>query len=276
VASRYSVIRYVPNPISEESINVGVAVFGGGPPIFRFVADWNRARRFSGEATEFIERFARQISDRQIGIFEDSGIWDEEQLRKVLGHWHNSIQFTAPRASLKEPEELIEEVSTTFLRGAAPRESHRHTRLQTRVKNLFNKMKVLAKEKREIHKHRVVPDFLIDQSTGLFADFALKRNVFYVMQTVDYQSAAPSGMAKFYETGAKALVLSEAKQKLGKDTMRYVIYSAHSEDRSSIRKYLKLLENHADKLIDYNSSKDIAAFGSMINKAAGRADLIHG
>ena len=81
-------------------------------------------------------------------------------------------------------------------------------------------------------------------------------------------------MAKFYETGAKALVLTEAREKLGRGTKRYVVYSAHSEDRSAIGKYLALLDAHADQLFNYESRKDLAAFGSVISRAAGRADLI--
>jgi len=136
-------------------------------------------------------------------------------------------------------------------------------------------MKVLAREPRDIGKHRVVTDYAIDQRTGLFAEFALKNSAVHVMETVDYRSAAPSGLAKFYETGAKSLVLMEARQKLGRNTKGYVVYSSHPEDRSTIRKYLALLEAHADQLFNYDSKRDLAAFGSLVSKAAGRADLIH-
>jgi hypothetical protein len=273
MASYYSIIRYVPNPISEECVNIGVAVFGGGAPLFRFITDWSRPRRFGGESVEFLERFAQQVSSTQLGIFSDSGTWDERRLQGILGRWHNSIQFTLPRASLREPSILLEEIVALFLRGGTRREAIRRPRLYSDVKKLFRRMKVLAKTPEEVEKHRVVTDYLIDKRTGLVAEFALKNTSVHVMETVDYRIAMPTGVAKFYETGAKALVLSEAKQRFGRGTKRYVIYSAHAEDRSVIRKYLALLEDHADKIFDYQSKNDRATFGSIINRAAGRADL---
>lgn len=274
MASYYSVIRYFPNPISEECVNVGVAVFGNGAPRFRFISDWNRAQQFGGESTEFLQRFAEQVTSQQLGIFSDSGAWDEERLRSILSKWHNSIQFTPPRGSLQQPEALLQEVAGAFLRDSKRREQIRRTRLNTQVKNLFKRMKVLAKTPESAQRHLVVTDYQIDRRTGLFAEFALKNTVFHVMETVDYRTPTAAGMAKFYETGAKALVLAEAREKLGRGTKRYVVYSAHTEDRTAIRKYIALLATHADQLFNYESRRDLAAFGSLIYKAAGREDLI--
>jgi len=132
-------------------------------------------------------------------------------------------------------------------------------------------MKVLAKDPKEVRKHRIVTDYPIDARTGLFAEFAVKNGVFHIMETVDYRSAMAAATVKFYETGAKALVLSEAKDKLGSGTKRYVIYSARPEDKSTIKKNLALLDNHADHVLNYESSKDLATFGSLVKKAT-RAD----
>lgn len=273
--SYYSIIRYVPDPISEECMNVGVAVFGRGNPHVRFISDWSRARRFGGESTEFLERFAKQVSGKQLGIFADSGAWDETRLRDVLGKWHNSIQFTPPRASIKEPAALLEDISGAFLRDITPtRSAQGRTRLHSEVKGLFRKMKLLAKVPEDIENHRVVTDYLIDQRTGLFAEFALKNSALHVMETVDYRGADRTAMAKFYETGAKALVLREAKDKLKRGTKGYVVYSAHSEDRSGIRQYLALLDDYADHVYNFNSSRDLAAFGSLVKKALGQGELV--
>jgi len=273
--SYYSIIRYVPDPISEECINVGVAVFGGPTPLVRFISDWTRARRFGGENTEFLERFAKQVSGKQLGIFADSGTWDEAGLRAVLGRWHNSIQFTPPRASLKEPAALLEDISGAFLRDITPPTSVLgRTRLHSEVRGLFRKMKLLAKGPKDIERHRVVTDYPIDQRTGLYAEFALRNSALHVMETVDYRGATRTAMAKFYETGAKALVLRQAKDKLKRGTKGYVVYSAHSEDRSGIRQYLALLDEHADHVYNFNSRRDQAAFGSLVKKASGQIDLV--
>ena len=41
MTSFYSVVRYVPDPIAEEAINIGVVAFKEGKLRFRFVEDWS-------------------------------------------------------------------------------------------------------------------------------------------------------------------------------------------------------------------------------------------
>jgi hypothetical protein len=276
MASHFTIIRYLPDPISEEAINVGVAVFGEEKPRFRFISDWTRARQFGGESTEFLERFARQLTNPQQSIFAEAGALDEEHLRQVLGKWHNSVQFTAPRASLRDQSTLLDEVAASFLRDGTKRElAPRGSRLNTEVRGLFRKMKVLATTPSEVKKHRVVTDFQINKKTGLYAEFVAKNGAYHVIETIDYRSAVPTAKAKFYETGAKALVLSEAKAKLGKGTKTYVVYSARSGDRSALRENLALLEQHTDNIYNFESKKDTASFGSSIKRITGGADLTH-
>jgi hypothetical protein len=275
--SYYSIIKYLPDPISEEAMNIGVAVFGGGvTPRFRFISDWTRARQFGGESTEFLEKLSRQLSSRQLGIFEDSGQWNEDQLRRVLGKWHNSVQFTSPRASLRDAPALLDDIAGSFLREAQRKEIFaRGSRLTSEVRGMFRRMKVLGKTAKDVERHRVVTDFKIDKKTGLYAEFAVKNGAYHVIETIDYRSSARAAKAKFYETGAKALVLSEAKEKLGRGTKTYVVYSARQADRAELRAYLALLDQHTDAIFNFENKRDAAAFGSSIKKITGGADLAH-
>jgi hypothetical protein len=116
----YSVIRYVPNPIAEERVNIGIVVLADQAPMFRFVQNWRRAYALGGTSVAFLKEFAREAQDRNIGLFPGSTTWDEETLKRVLARWHNSIQFSQPRASLKPADALLEELSELYLRNSPP------------------------------------------------------------------------------------------------------------------------------------------------------------
>jgi hypothetical protein len=119
--SFYCIVRYVPDPIADERINVGVVVFGDGALKTRFIRRWTRVRGFGGEETDFIRDFARDVAKAQHELFgAESRPWTEETLKHVSSRWTNSIQLSEPRASLKDPESLLREVSATFLRDTTP------------------------------------------------------------------------------------------------------------------------------------------------------------
>ncbi len=120
MSSFYSVIRYVPDPIANESINIGVVVFGEGKPTFRFLKRWNRAHYFGKETTGFLREFADSMSSGQIDMFDKEDLTNEDVLKSVLGRWRNSVQFTSPRGSLRSPDQLLGEVVKIYLREAIP------------------------------------------------------------------------------------------------------------------------------------------------------------
>jgi hypothetical protein len=124
--SHYSVIRYVPNPIADERINVGVVVFGEGRLLTRFISRWTRIKGFGGEEIGFLREFAREIALAQRNLVGLPQPWSEQTLARVSTRWRNSIQISEPRASLKDPDALLSEVADAFLRDVGPR--HRRAR----------------------------------------------------------------------------------------------------------------------------------------------------
>ncbi len=116
MSSYYSVVRYVPDPVADERINVGVVVFGNGTFLSRFLVKWQRVRNFGGEDISFLHDFSREVEDRQTNLLPSAPVWDEEMLAKIAGRWKNSIQLSEPRSSLQSPEVLLREVSERYLR----------------------------------------------------------------------------------------------------------------------------------------------------------------
>jgi hypothetical protein len=128
--SQYSVVRYVPDPIADERINVGVVVFGEGMLRTKFIRRWSRLRGFGGgEDTGFLRDFVRDIEHAQKTLLDGaSQPWTAETLKRVSARWKNSIQLSEPRASLDSPDDLLRDAARTFLRDEQPRQRGRDRR----------------------------------------------------------------------------------------------------------------------------------------------------
>lgn len=117
--AHYSIIRYVPDPIADERINVGVVVLGDDGAQVRFLQRWERVREFAEGDVKFLKAFARDMQDRQLMLGEMHQAWTLEQLKTYAAEWRHSIQFSEPHASLKPAAELMEEVARRFLVDSA-------------------------------------------------------------------------------------------------------------------------------------------------------------
>jgi hypothetical protein len=63
MASRYSVIHYVPNLIADERINIGVIAFNNNVVRIRFVKNSQRVRHFGMEEIDFLKDFAHRMEN---------------------------------------------------------------------------------------------------------------------------------------------------------------------------------------------------------------------
>src|SRR5438093_11145067 len=116
--SHYSIIRYVPDPIADERINVGVIVVGDRDVRMRFLTNWHRVKDFSSANIKFVRDFASSLQARHRLMPADDH-WDLEELTRLSHEWANSIQFSEPRASLKSAPDLFDEVVARYLRDEA-------------------------------------------------------------------------------------------------------------------------------------------------------------
>lgn len=121
MASNYSVIQYVPNPIADERINIGVLVFDEKIVKVHFLRSWERVKCFGREDIMFLRDFAYRMgkASKKGLLFPNddpnNGQSRVDRLRKVSRGWINSIQFTEPRGSLENVDSLFEDAIRTYL-----------------------------------------------------------------------------------------------------------------------------------------------------------------
>lgn len=104
--SRYSIVRYVPDPLREERVNVGVALVAedGSFARCRFLHNWSRVRGFGAEDISFLKEFAADLERemaRTADLFEPRG-FEADCLGAYAANWANSIQLSEPRASVAD------------------------------------------------------------------------------------------------------------------------------------------------------------------------------
>ncbi|CAH2572119.1 hypothetical protein PRNO82_01518 [Planktothrix rubescens] len=120
MVSRYSIIQYVPNPITDERINIGVVAFTDHDVRVQFLVNWERVHNFGMENIDFLKDFAERMKETASRglVFpgdEESEIPKHERLTKIARGWMNSIQFTEPRPSLANVDKLLKDIVEDFL-----------------------------------------------------------------------------------------------------------------------------------------------------------------
>ena len=137
MASKYCVVRYVPNPLTDERINVGVIAFDERKVLTRFLDRWNRVRHFADQDIEFLRHFADEITtatadQRQLGFGSTPTTLPGTLVETIASRWINSVQLSEPRASLASVEQTLDEVAAVFLSEGAERarafRDHRYAR----------------------------------------------------------------------------------------------------------------------------------------------------
>jgi Protein of unknown function (DUF3037) len=116
--SKFIIFQYVPNPLADERINIGLIAFNDKVVKPKFLHNWERVQKFNLGDINFLKDFAAQASQQLPEILASQGsnkvsIYD--QLGQMSKIYTNTIQITEPRASLKDVDELANEIYARFL-----------------------------------------------------------------------------------------------------------------------------------------------------------------
>jgi Protein of unknown function (DUF3037) len=131
----YSVVQYVPDSTADERINIGVLVAGEDGIRARFVDDWRRARLFGAEPVGYLKDFAESVRvalsrPRLISESADPSSWTVDTLTEMARTWNGVIQVSAPRTAVLRPEELLEDIAASMLRGHISRDKQQRDKAQ--------------------------------------------------------------------------------------------------------------------------------------------------
>lgn len=112
--SVYTVVRFVPNPVASECVNVGIVSADESGAFFEFIPNLSRVRAFAkdvnghGDAIRNLERFLDEFPDQAETL-------TPEGLSKLAEVWTNFVQFSPLRPSKRPAEELLGQMVPVFL-----------------------------------------------------------------------------------------------------------------------------------------------------------------
>jgi hypothetical protein len=116
MSSHYSIVKFVPDPVANESVNIGVVAFSETESRAEFVKSWVRARHLGGAAANALQSFAEEFQAKQFALFRKDGTLSPESLKHDLRRWSNCIQFTELRGSLKGVDALFPDLVAMYLK----------------------------------------------------------------------------------------------------------------------------------------------------------------
>lgn len=178
--SYYAVVQYVPDPVADERMNIGVIAFNDDRVYSRFIRDWQRVRSFGAKDAALLQDFARSVQSvtgqqRTLAALLEGEPFTPDAIRMIARRWKSSIRLTEPRASLLTAAELLEDIAGRFLReskrrGGGPKSAAEI--LERRFRPLLDR-KILAKDhpiegSRTGIERRV--DFFADSGANLALD----------------------------------------------------------------------------------------------------------
>ena len=196
MSSRYSIIQYVPNPIADERINIGIVAFNDRLVKARFIKSWKRIRCFASNEKDidYLQEFQTKVEKlASLGLLFTDNVTDRDnnltRLTKISESWGNSIQLTTPKGSLEDPETLLTQISKDLLiepyaaKTSASRDRQAAVRLvRSKVKKVLDKF---GKEAKEYYKK----DHLLKGSLGnnKFDVAVANGKTFFAAQSISFE-----------------------------------------------------------------------------------------
>lgn len=263
----YSILKYMPDPKRGEIINVGIVVFRASGVDVRLLNNASKIRMFDG-TTSFIE--LQKLNDtvsRICGINKDP-VEQYERL-KIFG----TAMFVSDLSSFSIPnigsyEKYVSGLFSDLVRPHSSREPRRsNSRFFTRTKIEFQNLKLLAKNDSEIDEHKIVPHYLIDKNSGIEADFMLKNGKYHMSELIDFN--VENIQPKFKETSLKTMTFITGKRLLSENMGCYFVYSASASKDKDIIPHLSLAEDHCDKMFNFDSADEKAAYFQLLSELTG-------
>jgi DUF3037 family protein len=121
---KYSLVRFVPNPIRDEPINIGIILHSAAERYFAFHLDLRRAASKFARADkdtmkryeEQLERIENEETDWDHATFENVRVNEASFLDKLADYFGNKIRFSTPRGCIAEnPDATFDVLVSQFV-----------------------------------------------------------------------------------------------------------------------------------------------------------------
>lgn len=140
MAAFYSVVRFVPDSVADEAVNIGVLVASGERVEVRRLTDWDRVKRFAGPNWREARRLVEELREDPKAFLGLTQVNTADDLRAALIPWTRALQFSDVRASLDTFDALIEYVEPMVLVGQRADMLEHQNRRAVVVRTIYRSM----------------------------------------------------------------------------------------------------------------------------------------
>jgi hypothetical protein len=125
--TEFSIIQYVPDPIANERMNIGVVVLTPSSVRVNFVTSWKRAQTFAQGADishlrdfkstlELLSSQAHAMYQKGLPLIGEADRSPQDLIRKMAASWSHQIQFAPFQRSLEDADRLMQRLSGRYLK----------------------------------------------------------------------------------------------------------------------------------------------------------------
>jgi hypothetical protein len=109
----FRLVRYVPNTVKEEFINIGIIFIDAASVTVRFTTNWDRVRDFDKSAhIKMLKALENELRQR----LSQGGKYQDEAFADLLDRCSNALQFTERKACLcTDAERELESLVNLYL-----------------------------------------------------------------------------------------------------------------------------------------------------------------
>lgn len=268
---KYSIIKYMPDPMRGEIVNVGLIIFTSEKLDIRMLSASAKVRMLDGASglTEIEALRDSLAAFREMASTTDEAIEFLQTFKGTAAYISDPAFFVLD--DINQYEARVRHLFDDLVRPFAAKEkTQRSSRINTFLKQSFERMDMLGKDIDDISRHKVVYNYPLNDKTGFTADFLLKNGRFHITEAIDFNVNDTS--AKFKETTMKVMTFMEGRKYLGEDSARYFVYAASSEKEKDLIPHLNLAEEYSDRVFNLNSREETQDYFNLMSSLVGSTD----
>lgn len=259
----FAIIRFAPDQARGEQLNIGLIIFTETGADVRLSHRLDRLKVMSAALNlDTVARVAQSLAVLDASSINEGkqAVADRFKNLTKLGPITLSDLGTLVTNKDGSYEDRIHDLMQFYVEPepAFTRVTKKKTRLISDVKAAFKKLKVLASNKDDIHSHRIIAGYRVDD--GLVADLVLKNGSYHVVETVDVLGDENVLRRAISNIAISALVLESARMKFGQDTKSRLVYQASASLEKFARPSLDAAQHQGAELINWASVEDRLKF----------------
>jgi len=117
MAAFFSIVRFVPDSVANEAVNIGLLVASGTRVEVRTLSDWDRVKHFAGAAWREARRLVEELEQDPKTFLGLTQVDVADDLRAATARWTRALQFSDVRASLDTLDGVMTSLEPMVLVG---------------------------------------------------------------------------------------------------------------------------------------------------------------